>query len=365
MRNRFHALCPYFAMFPESFAEHWIGRLAPPGSVVLDPFCGRGTTAFQALLMNRRALAVDVNPVAACVTKAKTNAPARDSVMRRLRELREVYEGAPDGLEREVSRLPEFFRAAYQRETRRQIVFLRANLKWETSATDCMIAALVLGALHGESQKSPAYLSNQMPRTISTKPAYSIRFWHRHKMKAPKRNAFDVLKAATGFRYESQPPRRRGTVLRMDMRDLPRHRALPVVRTVITSPPYLDVTNFEEDQWLRLWFLGGPPHPTYGLVSRDDRLETVDEYWSLIGDFWRTVGQVVEESGNVVLRIGAKGLRPQAIVDGVVGTGVLSGRRLVLREWSVSEIRRRQTDSFRPGSKGCMVEVDCHLQFVG
>ena len=24
MRHRFHALCPYFAMFPESFAEYWI-----------------------------------------------------------------------------------------------------------------------------------------------------------------------------------------------------------------------------------------------------------------------------------------------------------------------------------------------------
>ena len=37
MRHRFHALCPYFAMFPESFAENWIKRLTRPKDIVLDP----------------------------------------------------------------------------------------------------------------------------------------------------------------------------------------------------------------------------------------------------------------------------------------------------------------------------------------
>ena len=38
-------------------------------------------------------------------------------------------------------------------------------------------------------------------------------------------------------------------------------RALPLffAHAFHYIPPYLDVTHFEEDQWLRLWFLGGPP----------------------------------------------------------------------------------------------------------
>ena len=63
MRNRFHALCPYLAMFPEGFAERWIDELTVPGDLVVDPFCGRGTTPFQALLMGSNALAGDINPV--------------------------------------------------------------------------------------------------------------------------------------------------------------------------------------------------------------------------------------------------------------------------------------------------------------
>src|SRR5438094_3969623 len=86
MRNRFHSLCPYFAMFPESFAESWIDRVTKPGDVVLDPFSGRGTTAFQSLLMNRRAVASDVNDVAYCLTKAKTCAPTLAAIGVRLSE---------------------------------------------------------------------------------------------------------------------------------------------------------------------------------------------------------------------------------------------------------------------------------------
>ena len=74
MRHRFHALCPYFAMFPETFVEEWVGRLTKRGDLVVDPFCGRGTTPFQSLLMGRRAFAVDISPVAYCITHAKTNA---------------------------------------------------------------------------------------------------------------------------------------------------------------------------------------------------------------------------------------------------------------------------------------------------
>ena len=62
-RHRFHALCPYFAMFPESFAEYWIKRLTTPNDTVLDPFSGRGTTALTALLCGRHAISSDVNDV--------------------------------------------------------------------------------------------------------------------------------------------------------------------------------------------------------------------------------------------------------------------------------------------------------------
>jgi hypothetical protein len=347
-------------MFPESFAERWIGELTSEGEWVLDPFCGRGTAPFQALLMKRRAIGVDINPVAYCVTRAKTAAPAPSQVRRRLTLLEGRFRD--EEWERERRRLPEFFRVAYHPRTLRKLLFLRASLRWQHSPVDCMVAALTLGSLHGEA-RSPSYLSNQMPRTISTKPAYSVRFWRERDLRAPFRDPFLILKDRIAFRYETPPPRGTATILNSDMRDLP--RLLPSRRArigcVVTSPPYLDVTSFEEDQWLRLWFLGGPPFPQRNVISRDDRHGTKDAYWRLIADMWRSLGQVLAPNANVVIRIGAKDLLPSDVVSALRATAVVSQRDVTLVQSEVSEMRGRQTDAFRPGTTGCAREIDCHF----
>jgi len=351
-------------MFPEAFVEKWVSRLTEPGDLVADPFSGRGTSAFQALLDGRRALACDVNPVAFTLTKAKTNAPSRRSVLIRIDELERQYGSS-------VQRIPwsgpaiapnsEFFKLAFSAATLRQLLFLRAALNIQASDQDCMLAALVLGALHGESS-SARYLSNQMPRTISTKPGYSVRFWQQHKLKPPERDVFAVLRRAVDFRYVSPPPQRKARVLLEDMRELPRRVPAGKVKLVVTSPPYLDTTSFEEDQWLRLWFLGGSPHPTKGVVSRDDRLHTRDAYWQLIADLWRSLGHLVAENGHVVIRIAGRGMTTDELRTGLEGTGRLSGRDVKLRTVETSPLVGRQTDAFRPGSTGVRTEVDCHFQ---
>lgn len=364
MRNRFHSLCPYFAMFPESFAATWIERLTAPGDLILDPFCGRGTAPFQALTMGRSAVANDINPVAYCITRAKTNAPTSSSLAGRLTRLEQLFREQKQGQVEDD--LPDFFRHAYSPETLREILFLRSRLRWRASDVDCMLAALTLGILHGESQKSPTCLSNQMPRTISTKPEYSIRFWRKRGLVAPRRKVFSLLRECVAFRYESQRPEGRATVIQGDFRSLPavlRKQRKPI-RLAVTSPPYLDTTNFEEDQWLRIWFLGGAPHPTYGQISRDDRHDRLAAYWGMISDVWRVLGLVLAKNGFVVFRLGGKKLTPDRIVKGLEASSVFSGRSARLVSSEVSLIQKRQTGAFRPGSTGCVQEVDCCFELA-
>jgi hypothetical protein len=360
-------MCPYFAMFPEAFVAHWVDKLTKPNDLVADPFSGRGTAPFQSILMGRAALATDINPVAYVLSRAKTNAPSKTSVAERVRELdtqfhesKQSPEHYADAHERFGSST-EFFELAFAPKTLRQLEYLRSTLRPLDDDTDCMVAGLVLGALHGECS-SQRYLSNQMPRTISTKPAYSVRFWAQHGFTAPDRDVFRVLREAIDFRYATGRPRRKAAVHLGDMRELPRKTRPGRAKLIITSPPYLDTTSFEEDQWLRLWFLGGLSQPTKGLVSRDDRLVTRDAYWRLIADLWRTAGFLLEPAGHIVIRIAGKGLGSKELCDGLEGTSTLSGRRVRLRNMEVSPIERRQTDAFRPGSTGRRTEVDCHFQ---
>jgi hypothetical protein len=355
MRNRFHALCPYFAMFPESFAETWIERLTKPGDLVLDPFCGRGTAPFQALLMGRRAAGNDTNPVAFCLTKAKLGAPREATVHRRVAQLEREFQAR--SWESPRRRLPPFFHVAFSRATLRQLLYLRARLDWRRSRTDAMIAALALGSLHGESERYDSYLSNQMPRTISTKPDYSLRFWERHGYTAPERDAFALLHERAAYRYQSEIPSAAGFVSNRDMRELAHVRLPGPVRCVVTSPPYLNVTDYGEDQWLRLWFLGGVERPTRG-SSPDDRHRNFDNYWRLIADMWRMLSIVLAPGGMVVVRLGGKNLEPERLVAALTGTARVAPRRVRMIEHSVSDIARRQTDAFRPGTVGCRYEID-------
>lgn len=348
-------------MFPEQFAADWIERLTEPGDLVIDPFCGRGTTPFQALLMGRAALGNDTNPVACCVTRAKTRAPSLSQLRRRLTILEREFD--PGEWTRSLDGLPEFFRHAFASATLKQLVYLRERLSWRTSDIDGMIAAIALGQLHGEA-RSPSYLSNQMPRTISTKPEYSVRYWKKHGHVAPDRDAFALIRDRAAFRYSTPPPAGRGTTILGDMRELPFNleaTARPA-RLAVTSPPYMNVTSYEEDQWLRLWLLGGASHPAKRQISQDDRIHSETRYWRFIADMWRTLSHTLGARAHVVIRMGARRRTPEEVVGQLEASAALAPRPTRLLSHVATEIKGRQTNSFRPGAEGCTFEVDCVFQ---
>jgi hypothetical protein len=363
MRNRLHSLCPYFAMFPEEFAEEQIRRYSSRGDLICDPFSGRGTTLLQGLLLERRAVAADINPVAYCVSAAKADVPRLSDVRREITVLGNRYLNENDhALERERFALPPFFRRAFYHSTLRELLFLRSVLNWRESRVHRFITALVLGSLHGEMDKSSSYFSNQMPRTISTKPDYSIGYWDKHGLWPKKRDVFDLLRKRAKFRLrEEDTPALSGEVAMGDARavsDLfPESRRK--VKLILTSPPYLNVTNYEEDQWLRLWFLGNEPCPTYKTISKDDRHLDPAKYWKFLKEAWQGIEPLLSKGASLVCRIGAKDLTRDEVTEGLAGSlkEVFPNLRRK-KPPVVSRILNRQTEYFRPGSRGCLYEMD-------
>jgi len=66
-----HSLYRYPASMSPHIAREIILATTKPGDTVLDPFCGGGTTAIEALAHGRRAICSDINPLACFVTRAK------------------------------------------------------------------------------------------------------------------------------------------------------------------------------------------------------------------------------------------------------------------------------------------------------
>jgi hypothetical protein len=62
----------YPTKLPPQVASSLIGALTQRGEIVCDPFCGSGTVLGEAVRLGRRAIGLDVNPVACLISKAKT-----------------------------------------------------------------------------------------------------------------------------------------------------------------------------------------------------------------------------------------------------------------------------------------------------
>ena len=354
MRHRFHSICPYFAMFPETFVEKHLAATKFDG-VVFDPFCGRGTTVFESLMHNREAAGCDIHPVAVCISGAKSDPPEMQEVTARIDELEEALDSLeeityPEGF-------AEFFALCFEQETYRQVAYLRARLCWQSDRTDRFIAALCLGALHGESHRSPNYFSNRMPRTISTKPAYSIRWWQKHGYRPPARDVFSILRHVNAYRYRTPPPKRRGKIVLSDARKAGQEfpKLVGQVTDVITSPPYLDTTNYHEDQWLRLWFLGGNVSPNQ--PPSDGRHYSAARYWTFLQEAWTGLAPLVADRARMVIRIGGRKLEKADIATKLIGS-LEDGmdRTIQLVDGGVtSSVKRTQANTFR-GSKASPTE---------
>jgi len=67
-----HNYHPYPCKFVPQIPKEIITKFSKEKDLVLDPFCGSGTTLAEASLLNRNAVGIDLNPVAVLSAKVKT-----------------------------------------------------------------------------------------------------------------------------------------------------------------------------------------------------------------------------------------------------------------------------------------------------
>jgi hypothetical protein len=362
MRHPFHSICPYFAMFPESFVRRNVLAWSKRDDVILDPFSGRGTTVFESLLNGRKGVGCDTNPVAFCLSRAKADPPPLAEIMDRLADLQKASSRFSS---KAAETKDEFFTLCFHEETLRQILFLKKKLDWRHNRADCFIGALALGCLHGESHRTELCFSNRMPRTISTKPAYSVRWWNEKGCVPPKRDVFTILRACADYRYQAPLPSLKGRVVEGDVR-----RAGTLLRAykdkvklVITSPPYLDITDYHEDQWLRLWFLGGASKPIGG-QGKDDRHRRIESYWQFLREAWKGVAPLLQPSAQVVIRIGGTRLGEEQLRAGLLESLNSTGRKFKLAESRQTVIKNGQRRIFQTAPERVSVEHDFRFKLA-
>jgi hypothetical protein len=220
---------------------------------------------------------------------------------------------------------------------------------------------LLLGVLHGPRNKgAPSYLSNQMPRTYASKPAYAVRYWRKHGLSPVRVDTVDVIKRRAERVLNDCPPRMPGRVV---LGDAVRSVAALQQRfdLVITSPPYYGMRTYVADQWLRNWFVGGPSEVPYGSEGQLAQQPSQAAFVSALAEVWRTVADRCTPEGRLVIRFGAlpsaKASPEKLIVASLreAGTG-----------WLVQDVRpvgipsrhRRQAEQFNGSDRVVGLAVD-------
>jgi hypothetical protein len=66
--KRHYGAHPYFTRRSFNVIQKYIERFTQPGDLVFDPFGGSGVTSIEALILGRKALHVDINPMANFIT---------------------------------------------------------------------------------------------------------------------------------------------------------------------------------------------------------------------------------------------------------------------------------------------------------
>ena len=337
-----NGICPYFTMFPLDFPLNILKRGARADDVVLDPFCGRGTTNFAARLVGLRSLGVDSSPVAVAITASKLVKVSREAI---LDEACEIMDG------RKARYIPEgeFWEWAFHPNVLDKLCrFREAFLEDCSTPPRIALRGILLGALHGPKRKSPSYLSNQCPRTYAPKPAYATRFWKERGLMPEPVDVLALIRRRAE-RYYGASFEVTGAARLADSRE--RSALLPempgeLFNWVITSPPYYGMQTYIADQWLRNWFVGGAATVDY--TKRDQIVHSSPE--AFVADLrkvWRGAAEVCSENARMVIRFGGIRLKRADPLELIKSSLIDSGWRITTIEAAGSAADgNRQANAF-------------------
>lgn len=296
--GRWAGLGPYYAMFPVAFAQKVVTEFCPKGGKILDPFCGRGTAPFIAQSSGIHSLGIDSNPVAWVFAKAKTQ--PEKNIAKLLTRVNEVWEKSTAS---DAKSSNEFQKWAWHPNVLRFLHSARRELDWKHDQTDRTLMGLILSNVHS---KIGDGISNQMMKSRALGPDYSVRWWKEKGMKPPNIDPVDYFEKRIKWRYKHGTVARHtpAEIILGNAEEKLRGRKGETVDLVFTSPPYLDVTSYLHDSWIRLWALGeGPARPNW---FKDKKIHNPEPYQQMLESVLMQSKRLLKPNGTVWIRTDAR-----------------------------------------------------------
>lgn len=313
----------YRACFKPQLPRFFIERLTQPGEVVHDPFMGRGTTPIEAALLGRVPFGSDINPLSLTFTRPRLNPPTLESVATRLNEI--DFADHAD--------FPEDLLVFYHPETLRKICALKKHFLRgrELDPMDDWLRMVALNRLTGH---SPGFFSvytlppNQAvsvgsQRKINAKRNQSppLRDVPKLMLKKSRQLLGDCPEAVCHTLQSVAAQARLVTSAAHATHELPAGS----VSLVVTSPPFLDVVQYADDNWLRCWFLGIDPKSVRLTVPRK-----LDAWAAEMTGVFHELHRLLKPGGHIAFEVGEVHGGKTRLEETVLPCGVAAGLDPVL-----------------------------------
>ncbi len=290
--HRLHEVS-YRACFKPQLPAFFVERLTELGDIVFDPFMGRGTTPIEAALRGRIPYGNDINPLSRALAEPRINAPTLEQINERLAEIpwRDFHTF-------ENPELLEFYHPTVLAHIEGlRAWFLERQATGLFDKADCWIRMVALNRLTGH---STGFFSVY---TLPPNQAVSV---ERQRKINEKRNQTPPVRDVPGIIAKKSR-----NLLSQGSIETPRslfttcesHNVSDIadntVALTVTSPPFLDIVNYEADNWLRCWFIGVDPSNVKITCHRN-----LQDWQNFIATTLRELARITRPCGHIAFEVG-------------------------------------------------------------
>lgn len=292
----------YRACFKPQLPRFFINLLTQKGDIVYDPFSGRGTTAIEAGILGRNIVSNDINPLSRILTLPRFFVPNVIEVKERLENI--TYDMK---LRADID-LSMF----YHPKTEAEIVSLKNYLKQRESEkkedkVDLWIRMVATNRLTGH---SPGFFS------VYTLPPNQAVTAERQQLINAKRNQKPeyrdtkklIMKKTKSLirnikEQEILNLRKTGNSALFLSEDARRTPQIPdeSVSLTVTSPPFLDVVQYDSDNWLRCWFNGIDAKKVANTITMS---KNIQEWSCVMEEVFYELYRITKKGGWVAFEVG-------------------------------------------------------------
>jgi hypothetical protein len=312
----------YRACFKPQLPRFFIEFLTEPGDIVYDPFSGRGTTIIEAALLNRNVISNDINPLSRIFCRPRLFIPDLQEVNNRLNKI-EIKKLSTD------INLDMFF----HEETLDEILSIRKYLAEKTADgkndnVDDWIRMVATNRLTGHS--TGFFSVYTLPPNQAVLPERQKLINEKRKQIPEYRNTRQIILEKSKNLIKDISTKKTVEISRIGANALFIETDAgetflikdDSVKLTVTSPPFLDVVQYSDDNWMRSWF-NNIDADTVGQNMTVTR--KIVEWNYIMGLVFKELYRITTNNGYVAFEVGDVKSGKVCLDDHIVKIGIDSG----------------------------------------